>query len=118
MLYNMLSMPRARSCVGCARWVRRWGMMALFFPEVKRHRHTVEVPHLANAVFDKALVRVADVLGHSDINTTKKHYAATTEYRLRASRNAVKLREKLPESADAPSGAAPASEDTGDKAEE
>lgn len=35
---------------------------------------------------------VADVLGHSDVNTTKKHYAAMKEERLRKARSAVKLR--------------------------
>lgn len=37
---------------------------------------------------------VADVLGHSDVNTTKKHYAALADERRRSARNAVKLREK------------------------
>jgi len=36
---------------------------------------------------------VADVLGHSDVNTTKKHYAAIDESRRRQARKAVKLRE-------------------------
>ena len=36
---------------------------------------------------------VADVLGHSDVNTTKKHYAAIDETRRRSARKAVKLRE-------------------------
>ncbi len=36
---------------------------------------------------------VADVLGHSDVNTTKKHYAAIDEDRRRMARSAVKLRE-------------------------
>jgi integrase len=37
---------------------------------------------------------VADVLGHSDVNTTKKHYADMDEERRRSARNVVKLREK------------------------
>ena len=37
---------------------------------------------------------VADVLGHSDVNTTKKHYAAIDENRRRMARKAVKLREE------------------------
>lgn len=37
---------------------------------------------------------VADVLGHHDVNTTKKHYAAIEENRRMAARNKVKLREK------------------------
>ncbi|MCL2670654.1 MAG: tyrosine-type recombinase/integrase [Clostridiales bacterium] len=36
---------------------------------------------------------VADVLGHKDVNTTKKHYAALSEERRRAAAKMVKLRE-------------------------
>lgn len=36
---------------------------------------------------------VADVLGHKDVNTTKKHYAAQDENRRRMAANIVKLRE-------------------------
>lgn len=36
---------------------------------------------------------VADVLGHKDVNTTRKHYAALQEDRRRSARTAVKLRE-------------------------
>lgn len=39
---------------------------------------------------------VADVLGHSDVNTTKKHYAALQEDRRRSVRNKVVLREHEP----------------------
>ncbi|MCR5628338.1 tyrosine-type recombinase/integrase [Eubacterium sp.] len=38
---------------------------------------------------------VADVLGHKDVNTTKRHYAAIEDDRRRSARNAVKLRENL-----------------------
>ena len=37
---------------------------------------------------------VADVLGHKDVNTTRKHYADMDENKKRANRNAVKLREE------------------------
>lgn len=37
---------------------------------------------------------VADVLGHHDVNTTKKHYAAIEENRRMSARNKVRLREK------------------------
>ena len=37
---------------------------------------------------------VADVLGHSDVNTTKKHYAALEDERRRMARNMVSLREE------------------------
>ena len=35
---------------------------------------------------------VADVLGHKDVNTTKKHYAAMDDSRRRKAATAVKLR--------------------------
>ncbi len=37
---------------------------------------------------------VADVLGHKDVNTTKRHYAAMSDARRRTAANAVKLREE------------------------
>ena len=36
---------------------------------------------------------VADVLGHKDVNTTRKHYAAIEEDRRKSARNIVRLRE-------------------------
>ena len=36
---------------------------------------------------------VASVLGHNDVNTTRKHYAAQEEERRRSARNVVRLRE-------------------------
>ena len=59
-------------------------------------------PHKLRSTYGTNLYRetgdiylVADVLGHSDVNTTKKHYAALEDERRRSARNAVKLREKL-----------------------
>ena len=37
---------------------------------------------------------VADVLGHKDVNTTRKHYAAQDESRRRSAANVVKLRKE------------------------
>jgi len=37
---------------------------------------------------------VADVLGHQDVNTTRKHYAAQEDERRRKAANVVRLREK------------------------
>jgi integrase len=37
---------------------------------------------------------VADVLGHADVNTTRKHYAAMTELRRREAANYVRLPQK------------------------
>ena len=39
---------------------------------------------------------VADVLGHSDVNTTRRHYAAMDENRRRLAASKVKLREEEP----------------------
>ena len=36
---------------------------------------------------------VADVLGHKDVNTTKKHYAAIDEERRKMAAKAVKIRD-------------------------
>ena len=40
---------------------------------------------------------VADVLGHKDVNTTRRHYAALEDERRRRAANAVHLRENRPE---------------------
>ncbi len=37
---------------------------------------------------------VADILGHKDVNTTKKHYSAQSDLKRRQAANIVKLREK------------------------
>ena len=37
---------------------------------------------------------VADVLGHSDVNTTRRHYAAMSDDRRRMAAQKVKLREE------------------------
>lgn len=57
-------------------------------------------PHKFRSTFGTSLYRetgdiylVAEVLGHNDVNTTKKHYAALDEERKRAAANVVKLRE-------------------------
>ena len=57
-------------------------------------------PHKLRSTYGTNLYRetgdiylVADVLGHSDVNTTKKHYAALEDERRRSARNKVQLRE-------------------------
>lgn len=57
-------------------------------------------PHKLRSTYGTALYKetgdiylVADVLGHKDVNTTKKHYAAIDEDRRRQAAGAVKLRE-------------------------
>ena len=57
-------------------------------------------PHKLSSTYGTALYQetgdiylVADVLGHKDVNTTKKHYAALDDSRRRQAATAVKLRE-------------------------
>lgn len=61
-------------------------------------------PHKLRSTYGTELYRetgdiylVADVLGHSDVNTTRKHYADMDEERKRNARNVVQLREKTNE---------------------
>ena len=57
-------------------------------------------PHKLRSTYGTALYQetgdiylVADVLGHIDVNTTRKHYAAQEDERRRRAANAVRLRE-------------------------
>lgn len=57
-------------------------------------------PHKLRSTYGTALYQetgdiylVADVLGHKDVNTTRKHYAAQDDYRKRSAAKAVQLRE-------------------------
>ena len=72
---------------------------------VKKYSSAISVktitPHKLRSTYGTALYRetgdiylVADVLGHSDVNTTKKHYARLSDDRRRAASKAVILREK------------------------
>ena len=72
---------------------------------VKKYARTVTTlkkitPHKLRSTYGTSLYRetgdiylVADVLGHSDVNTTRKHYAALEDERRRSARNKVQLRE-------------------------
>lgn len=58
-------------------------------------------PHKLRSTYGTSLYRetgdiylVADVLGHKDVNTTKKHYAAIEDSRRRSAANVVKLRKE------------------------
>jgi integrase len=42
----------------------------------------------------KDIYLVADVLGHKDVNTTKKHYAAQSQDNRRIAAKSIKLREE------------------------
>ena len=71
---------------------------------VKKYASTVTgkhiTPHKLRSTYGTNLYKetgdiylVADVLGHSDVNTTRKHYAELEDDRRRSARNAVKLRD-------------------------
>ncbi len=58
-------------------------------------------PHKLRSTYGTSLYRetgdiylVASVLGHNDVNTTRRHYAAQEEERRRSARNIVKLRKE------------------------
>lgn len=73
---------------------------------VKKYANTVTTvkhitPHKLRSTYGtnlyqetKDIYLVADVLGHADVNTTRKHYADLVEENKRSVRNAVSLREK------------------------
>ena len=72
---------------------------------VKKYASTVTTlkkitPHKLRSTYGTSLYRetgdiylVADVLGHKDVNTTRRHYAALDEDRRRRAANVVRLRE-------------------------
>ena len=72
---------------------------------VKKYAHEITTtkkitPHKLRSTYGTALYQetgdiylVADVLGHKDVNTTKKHYAALDDARRRQAAKAVRLRE-------------------------
>ena len=74
---------------------------------VKKYAATVTslkkiTPHKLRSTYGTSLYQetgdiylVADVLGHKDVNTTRKHYAAQEDSRRRQAAKAVRLREKL-----------------------
>lgn len=83
---------------------RRMGVQAIE-NMVKKYARQVTpnkkiTPHKLRSTYGTSLYKetgdiylVADVLGHKDVNTTKKHYAAIDEDRRRMAASAVKLRE-------------------------
>ena len=73
---------------------------------VKQYALSVETlkkitPHKLRSTYGTNLYKetgdiylVADVLGHTDVNTTKRHYAAIEEDRRKSARNKIKLRKQ------------------------
>ena len=89
-----LSMQRKRSNVrSVEKMVKKYAQLVTPLKKI--------TPHKLRSTYGTNLYRetgdiylVADVLGHSDVNTTKKHYAALEDERRRSARNKVQLREK------------------------
>lgn len=61
-------------------------------------------PHKLRSTYGTALYRetgdiylVADVLGHKDVNTTRKHYASVGDEQRRKAAFALRLREEPPQ---------------------
>lgn len=88
-----LSMQRKRITVrSVEKLVKKYSQLVVSMKKI--------TPHKLRSTYGTNLYRetgdiylVADVLGHSDVNTTKRHYAAIDEERRRSAKNAVKLRE-------------------------
>lgn len=65
-----------------------------FIPQKKITPHKLRSTFGTNLYHETGdIYLVADVLGHSDVGTTKKHYAAMKEERRRMAASAIKLRE-------------------------
>ncbi|MCI5649097.1 MAG: tyrosine-type recombinase/integrase [Fusicatenibacter sp.] len=79
---------------------------------VKKYAHHITTtkkitPHKLRSTYGTTLYQetgdiylVADVLGHKDVNTTKRHYAAMDDARRRKAATAVRLREELSDEMD------------------
>ena len=75
-------------------------------------------PHKLRSTYGTMLYRetgdiylVADTLGHKDVNTTRKHYAAMSEDRRRLAAEIIRLRSDSPSSPDTASDASAANEE-------
>ena len=88
-----LSMQRKRMSVrSVENLVKKYAKTVTTMKNITPHKlRSTYGTNLYNETGDIYLV--ADVLGHKDVNTTKKHYAAIDEDRRRKAASAVKLRE-------------------------
>ena len=101
---NTVPLPGHENALFLSTQKRRMGIQAVE-NMVKKYAREVTpnkkiTPHKLRSTYGTALYKetgdiylVADVLGHKDVNTTKKHYAAIDENRRRQAAGAVKLRE-------------------------
>ena len=101
---NTVPLPGHENALFLSTQKKRMGIQAVE-NMVKKYAREVTpnkkiTPHKLRSTYGTALYKetgdiylVADVLGHKDVNTTKKHYAAIDENRRRQAAGAVKLRE-------------------------
>ena len=101
---NTIPLPGHENALFLSTQRRRMGVQAVENMVRKYAREVTPnkkiTPHKLRSTYGTALYKetgdiylVADVLGHKDVNTTKKHYAAIDENRRRQAAGAVKLRE-------------------------
>ena len=92
-----LSMQRKRMSVrSVENLVKKYAKTVTTMKNITPHKlRSTYGTNLYNETGDIYLV--ADVLGHKDVNTTKKHYASLEDSRRRMAAKAVTLREKLHE---------------------
>ncbi len=101
---NTTPLPSAEEALFLSTRRSRMGVQAIE-NMVKKYARQVTpnkkiTPHKLRSTYGTSLYKetgdiylVADVLGHKDINTTRKHYAALDDERRRKAANIVKLRE-------------------------
>ena len=101
---NTVPLPGHENALFLSTQRRRMGVQAVENMVRKYAREVTPnkkiTPHKLRSTYGTALYKetgdiylVADVLGHKDVNTTKKHYAAIDENRRRQAAGAVKLRD-------------------------
>ena len=88
-----LSLQRTRLTVRAVEnIVEKYAKIAVPLKKISPHKlRSTYGTNLYNETGDIYLV--ADVLGHKDVNTTRKHYAAVSEDRRRLAAKVIKLRE-------------------------
>ena len=101
---NIVPLSGHEHALFCSSQKKRIGVQAIenLVKKYSREITTTKkiTPHKLRSTYGTALYQetgdiylVADVLGHRDVNTTKKHYAALDDARRRQAATAVKLRE-------------------------
>lgn len=102
---NIISIPGHEHALFYSSQKKRMGIQAvenLVKKYAKEITTTKKItPHKLRSTYGTALYKetgdiylVADVLGHKDVNTTKRHYAAIDDNRRRKAASAVRLREE------------------------